>query len=322
MDLAEAKRKKLEAVELISHMATALNINSQSLPGVGITSSLDSKYQLFFHLASRADYQLAIKLCSKLNIKGEPDVEVTGQAFALLGDHSSRSRPLNVGAYISPENFAGGTLGCFVRKEADPESLFVLSCTHVVALSRNCRGEPIFQPKKSTLIDNIVAHIDDYIPLTLASAGNATNALDAAIAKVVCRETINRADSPNSSIQLRGNHAQNNVPSLIKRTVFKIGSTSQRTVGWIKGYDLDLELRYIDPSNLEPFYCRYQNLIVIKSEKSDVPFCCRGDSGSLIYDDKGYAVGLLIGGIESQNIGYALPIEPILNRLGIQLILS
>jgi hypothetical protein len=329
MDLGDVTRKKLEAVQFILNYPDAFGAASSPFPGVGITASPDNRenYQLLFHVASESERQLIGDLYSELNIQGEPVIEVTGQAFSLPGSSLlERIRPLSVGASISPGNSQGitaGTLGCFVRKEADAEALYLLSCTHVLApLAENISGEPIFQPERSGSINNQIASLNEYIPLTPYSTDSTIIALDAAIAKVTCPETLNYAQNPNTSIVIKGHYAEETLPALGGSSVIKIGSTSQRTVGVIQGSGLRLTLRYTYPNSLQTFYCCYQNLISIKSKEPGVPFCRKGDSGSLLHDQDGYAVGLIIGGVESENIGYALPIEPILTRLGIQLILS
>jgi hypothetical protein len=328
MDLGDVTRKKLEAVEFILNYPNAFGTASSPLPGVGITASPNSRedYQLLFHVASESDRQLIGDLYSELNIQGEPVIEFTGHAFSLPGNSLlPRIRPLSMGASIASGNsqgFTSGTLGCFVRKETDAEALYLLSCTHVLApLAENIFGEPIFQPEKSGSINNQIASLNEYIPLTPYSMDSTIIALDAAIAKVTCPETLNYAQNPNTSIVINGHYAEETLPTLGGSTVIKIGSTSQRTVGFIQGSGLRLPLRYTYPNTFHTFQCCYQNLISIKSKEPDVPFCKEGDSGSLLHDQDGYAVGLIIGGSAS-GIGYALPIEPILNRLGIQLILS
>lgn len=330
MDLGDVTRKKIEAVQLILSYPDAFGAASSPLPGVGITINPNNRedYQLLFHVASEGERQLIGELYSKLNIQGEPVIEVTGQAFSLPSNNSlpGRIRPLSMGASISPgisHGITSGTLGCFVRKQVNAEALYLLSCTHVLApLAENIFGEPIFQPEESEPINNQIASLNEYIPLTHGAIDSTVIALDAAIAKVTCPETLNYVQNLNASIVIRGHYAEERVPTLLGSTVIKTGSTSQRTVGSIQGYGLRLTLRYTYPNNLQNFYCCYQNLISIKSEKPNHPFCKRGDSGSLLCDQNGYAIGLIIGGVENEGIGYALPIEPILDRLGIQLILS
>lgn len=50
------------------------------------------------------------------------------------------------------------------------------------------------------------------------------------------------------------------------------------------------------------------------------PFCADGDSGAIVYDGERRAVGLLVGGSASRS--YASPIERVLERLGVELVLD
>jgi hypothetical protein len=326
MDLEKAIRKSKEAAQIISHISTSFSTEAVSLPAVGIGLCPDGnkEYRLVFQLASDADRKIVNDLYNKLDIQETPHIEVIGQAFSLPSVPNpinvSRCRPLRLGAHISPLNFtAGGTLGCFVRKKTDPTNLFILSCTHVIApLDECCLGNKIIQPGGTSSIDDIVAELDDFIPL---SPDNTDTALDAAIAKIVCEETLRiNIDNFRESARLKGNHKADELSlfNLLGRNVLKTGSTTGVTYGNIKAI-VPQSIWYRDNT----IKCHYQNLISINSNESNstVPFSRHGDSGSLIYDEDGYAVGLLIGGTTSGTT-YALPIEPILNRLGIELILS
>lgn len=328
MDLEKAIQKRKEAAQLIPLIATPFGTGSVSSPAVGIgLSPSDEKkeYRLVFQLTSDADRQIVQDICYKIDIQELPRIEIIGQAFSLPSvpkSNISRYRPLRLGAHISPLSFiAGGTLGCFVRKITDPTNLFILSCTHVIApLDECCIGDRIIQPGGTNSQDDIVAELDNFIPL---SPDDADTALDAAIAKIVCKETLGITSINNNfheSVRLQGNRRADDISllDLLNKNVFKIGSTTNITSGRITTVAVNQSIWYRDNS----MQCHYRNLMTIESnERNSSPFSRAGDSGSLIYDEDGYAVGLLIGGTRS-GLTFALPIEPILNRLGIELILS
>jgi hypothetical protein len=331
MDLEKAIQKSNEAAQLISNIPKPFSKKEESyLIGVGVGLRQGSKedYQLVFQLNSEAERSLVQNFYSKLDTHELPRIEITGRAFSLPSGATTeeivRCRPLQVGATISVLNTdASGTLGCFVRKRnnVNVSELFFLSCAHVIAPPNNVDSiKPFIVQPGGCSENDIVARLDDFVMLS----DTMNNALDAAIAKVVCEETRG-INNLHESIKLTGDYAENEIPRLLNTRVFKIGGNTQLTSGWITETNLQRTIFYDDRG----LQCFYQNLISIDSNDPHHPavsssrerFGRPGDSGSLIYDEDGYAIGLLIGGTES-GIVYALPIEPILARLDIELILS
>ncbi len=330
MYLAEAIEKSKEAAQLLSYIPTSFRKKLATLPGVGIRLNPDKEYQLVFQLDTEIDLPLVEELYQKLDIKELPHFEITGRAFSLPSNVETRNtsfnhcRPLQMGAYISPLNFSGGTLGCFVEKIADPDKLFILSCAHVIApLEESCFGDLIVQPGESSVADDGVALLDDFAWLSQAD-NNVASLLDAAIAKVFCQDTLNIESGFHNSIKLKGSYSEQYLPELLNKKVFKIGSTTGLTSGWITRSGMNRSISYG-----ENIVRGYSNLISIDNKNPNntdgnsptTSFSAPGDSGSLIYDETGYAVGLLIGGTAS-GLTYALPIEPIFERLEIQLVLN
>jgi hypothetical protein len=331
MDLAEARNKAQEASELIPDIPMAYSTSALSLPGVGIGVSPDNKeYRLVFQLASANDSDLVTWLCKKIGVRDQTNkhIEITGEAFSLPGNEADlencRRRPLTIGTYISPLNIPGGTLGCFVRKITHPQDLFILSCTHVLTSSNETLpGDLIVQPGGSDSNVDEIARLDNFISLS----DNINTPLDAAIAKITCQQTLeNITRNLHHPIALKGDYAEDEIQSLINRKVIKIGSKTDTTFGWITSCEIKNSIRYRTHGGI---FRTYRNLITIDSKdpsghnerNTNNSFSAPGDSGSLIYCEDGYAVGLLIGGTTA-GLTYALPIEPILNRLGIKLILS
>jgi Peptidase family S64 len=229
------------------------------------------------------------------------------------------TRPLELGSCISRlNNYEYGTLGSFARKE-DSDALFILNCTHVLAPSDNFDSNTIIvQPGMSSSIDHQVALLDTdtFRPLASTSRENAHESMDASIAKITCERTINHI---NNQITSRGYYGEAELKELEGVKVFKNGSTSNKTSGYI-GAILGLELIY--GKNLS---CYYKDLITINNE-NEIAFSLGGDSGSLICDEDGRAIGLLIAGSPNsipinQRVTYALPIERVINHLNISLLL-
>lgn len=334
MDLAEAIEKSSKAANLISSdLAMAFCGNTSSLPGVGLSFNRDNEqYCLVFHLTNMIYHSQVIEICDQLELCIEKrDIKIIGKAFALPGNVNpihNRDRPIQRGSYISRTGVPGGTMGCFVQEINGSDKLFLLSCTHVLApFNKGISGDIIFQPGGSSINEDSVAKLHSFIPLKPTSTDITTStkhhfSLDAAIAEIICPETLTGVKT---SITLKGDYAESELPSLLKKRtkVFKIGSSTKSTSGFIVSIGMKKAIAY--EGNIldgEGFSCLYNNLLFIESDDPNKqPFSGPGDSGSLIYDEDGYAVGLLIGGISSGN-AYALPIEPILNHFQVKLVLS
>jgi hypothetical protein len=324
MNLSEALKKSSAAAHLIYSYPVNYSLASSSspLPGVGFGINEDrTDYRLVFHLASEEERTKVIEVCKELEINEPPYIQVVGPTIlynSVLGNR--KDRPLLIGSYISRFNQPGGTLGSFVQKRKGSHDLFLLSCSHVLAPANiGNPGDPIFQPGGSTSSDDLVALLDYFMELVPQQA----TSLDAAIAKVTCPHTLTHLNVQNKSISTRKYYTRRKFEKRQKQgvvKVFKIGSASGETTGLVKNS--------VRVENSLGTRSLFKNLISIESEDRSKLFSHRGDSGSLIYDENGRAVGLLIGGTNpdshiplKDHITYALPIEPILNQLDVRLVL-
>lgn len=65
------------------------------------------------------------------------------------------------------------------------------------------------------------------------------------------------------------------------------------------------------------FRSAYAGVVSVESETPAAPFSIEGDSGSLVFDRWGSAVGTVLGySLATSSIAYILPLGPLLNRLG------
>ncbi len=332
MELSEAIKASDEAAQLVgSEFIRPFSRRPIPLPGVGVTAAIDSEeYRLVFYLATEADRPQAMEICKKMN-QTSADIHVTGGISPFttgLSNLPHRNRPVLMGDYISRiNNPDGGTLGCFVEEPNSSKKL-LLSCTHVLApLNQAAPGDLVVQPVGSSLVDDAIATLHSFIPLKLNSTipdsvGNTSETdipLDAAIAEIVCLDTLNHSDR---SLNIRGQCSESELSGLISNEVkvFKMGSTTQKTSGLVKAFKVKQDIPYYDASSTRWILCNYQNFFTVESNEPGKPFADYGDSGSLIYDEDGVAVGLVIGGNNSYT--YALPIDLILRRLNVTLILN
>jgi hypothetical protein len=319
MELLDAIKARDEAAELIcAEFIFPFDDSPKSSPGVGLSFDREiGGFRLVFHLTNEWECAIIIDICEKIGQKISPDIQVTGEIFPYIGGSTvglRRKRPVEIGDSISRlSSIDAGTLGCFVKKINESKKL-LLSCTHVLApYNQGTNGDLIVQPSKSGSNDDVVAKLDEFIEID-RDLGNGLR-LEGAIAEVICQQTLEHVDR---SIILKGLCSAEDIEILqVEETrVFKNGSQTGKTSGKISQFGMEKKLNY--PGS--KISCRYQNFFTIVSD-SDKPFAHQGDSGSLIYDEDGYAVGLLIAGNKDATVIYALPIEPILNHLGVELIL-
>lgn len=224
-----------------------------------------------------------------------------------------RARPLRGGCSISNRivglNAAGthttmgvGTLGFLATYNAD-HSPVLLSNWHVVMRNGARVGEPIFQPAPTSIPDMDPADIpyrppDKTDAIAYITTSAITSKVDGAIARLDvsswCRcfglDFRNEIDG----ISIGGHPPSNAVvgqrPATAGMKVYKVGISTGRTSGHV-----------VDPS-YPPFTITrdgttysFDGQIEIAGDDTTTNFSEEGDSGSLIVDQDGYAVGLLFG---------------------------
>lgn len=227
------------------------------------------------------------------------DVKETGRFTSERLD--ATVRPTICGYAISPagEGYYG-TLGCLVTKGGNQ---YILSNNHVLAdTNRLPLCTPIVQtaaPFGGVDPDNTIAYLAEYIPIQhIQGAFQPENLVDAAIAIVLDTSLV----SPEI---FRIGIPRGIAPSQVGLQVQKSGATTEYTVGQITAIGA--------------------SIIVDGALFIDINVCTRftegGDSGSLVLDMNGNAVGLHFAGnpgVSSSNI----PINNVLTALGIALVTS
>ncbi len=336
MKLEDAHHLKEVACEILNQKlivpySSSETVNWQCQLALGVHPTSDRNYKLAIHVSDR-DYlnlpeieQITNQAC------GEVDIQVTG-AVQPYDKHEShfcpqkRVRPLSMGVSIShySELAGAGTLGCFVRKKQNPSDLFLLSSNHILACKNSAEiRDSIIQPAQQdggVLSKDNIAALTEFIPLK----NEASNFVDAAIAKIDKTEVIDPIGLylPKNQLNINAfqgiyqSHDLEEIEDLLR--VMKMGRTTGLTSGKITAFDLDRVIPY--GRNM---ICNFQELIAIEG-LDDKAFSHKGDSGSLIFDKKGYGIALLLGGTKSggsnnQGITYANPIHHVFNALDIEL---
>ena len=361
MNLKEAKKKKKYISDVIaSGFVVAHNSSHDIFPGIGLKPNYDkNELEVVIHVIDEAQGYYIKESLGKEDI----DIEITGLAYAYTDSTNRCSQhSLSMGASISRSEATSqpGTLGCFVQRQNDP-SLMILSNAHILCDINRNRGNigdnillPAWQDGGNPE-NHLIATLADFDKrLMKAIHGNDHKfdkaihgndhkfdkaiddlpIVDAGIARLCDNQTngeeINKIHNnrylqgirdQNYLIQVFGELGLANYP------VFKFGRVTGLTQGRINTIQEDRAIHYGLNLNNEGQTCsyRFSEMILIKGEE-DKPFSRSGDSGSLIYDSEGYAIALLLGGVERSGkngdgppLTFALPIDRVFDTLKIRL---
>ncbi len=262
--------------------------------------------------------------------RGEVDIRATGRIFkrpqvaarALKANRAEyyrrRLRPLRIGSSIgdiSSTFQSAGTLGCFVTRRHAPHYLSLLTNNHVIANeNQNAIRSAIVQPGT---LDNGTTNQD-----TIGELGRftrlrtrVTNLFDVALGDLYDDVPID----PRRIGTFARLQAVRDVFDLPPRaTVYKVGRTTGQTRGRITAMELDNVVVEYDMGTL-----RFDNQIEMEGIGTSA-FSDSGDSGSLIVDSQGHAIGLLFagsdeGGSNGQGLTFAHPLQPVLDHLEVEL---
>lgn len=328
MDLASARSVKEQAKERLASVfkeesaIRALGVRAQGIDrparprtiALGIAGRVAGEYQL----AVRVQHALLLQSDAVKQIrdvaKGEVDVRYIGvvhklQAPNLLG----RNRPLIIGCSVAHFQVTAGTLGAFVRSDANPR--MILSNNHVLANENHAgQGDLILQPGPFDGGQNPADRIGtlaNFIPLDFSGR----NHVDCAVA--VLDDGIN-FDS--AGLNGLGRLAGVRNGSLnVQDPVMKLGRTTGATHGEVTAVELDNVTISYDNGD-----ATFDGQIEIQPTDPG-PFSQGGDSGSLILDGDSKAAALLFagsdtGGSAGHGLTYGNPIEAVLQALSVDII--
>lgn len=201
------------------------------------------------------------------------DVVATGRIEALT--YKGRYRPAFPGVSIGHIAITAGTLGCIVQDKKEHDFL-VLSNNHVLAnTNRASIGDPILQPGRydgGTYPRDVIARLERFVPLV-----SWFNLVDAAVAKPTDQRlvigSIPKIGIPTGTAQAKLGH-----------TYGKVGRTTQFRTGRTVSVDATVRVSY------GPVVYLFKNQIMTTNMSAG------GDSGSLLVNPAGRAIGLLFAG--------------------------
>jgi len=229
-----------------------------------------------------------------------------------------RTRPLEPGLSVGHYEITAGTIGAIVE---DPDGFYILSNNHVLAdVNKGQPGVAVTQPGPLDAhgeSDVLVGALDRYVPI----AFNRLNLVDCAVARIQNNEqwwthyslALGDPDGDGTVNPISG--SREITTDDLGRDVVKAGRTTGVTKGRITAIELD-GLRV----DMGPGLALFRDQIEVVSD--DGAFSAGGDSGSLILDEEGYALGLLFaGGRDSGGVErtYANRFTEVLRLLGVDL---
>ncbi|MEM9460706.1 MAG: trypsin-like peptidase domain-containing protein [Myxococcota bacterium] len=228
-----------------------------------------------------------------------------------LNSFTGRVRPAMPGVSIGHANVGSGTLGCVVRRRGDPDSLYVLSNSHVLADSgRADIGDPIFQPgpaDKPPSPQTRLGKLADFVEFQYSSQGY-PNLVDAAIARV-------RPDQVRSAIRLTGLIPSGIVAaSRIKERdrVLRVGRTTNNVFGTVKKTRVKIAKKLPRPGS------RYRSRVGFREQVECAMPAADGDSGAAVLSRSGKLMGLHFMGSASHSL--FCPISFVFEALGLELV--
>lgn len=299
----QAKVLNEEAIDWLSEKSVqGISIGTQQKSGKDtgkpcITVYVDKKKPLS---------QLKHPVPKKLTFDGRVDIDVIEIGRLLPQAYSQEARPLHPSLHLANINRGGGSLGAFVKLKGSSYPRFIISNHHVLA-PKTKTDRSIIQPSKEfgKLPYKKVARYTRSYPMT-SSQYDYQNLADAAIAEV----------SPNISIDAR-------LPRLGQilgvsdrvskgQRVSMVGSISDFKVAKVINSNFRMVLYYDTPKG--------KRRVGFKQQVLCTPYSQAGDSGALVLNNRGYAIGLHVAGNSKHSIFCRL--SPVLEEFGCELILK
>ncbi len=268
------------------------------------------------------------------------DVIQVGKIRALQIDKKARHRPCPMGTSGGHHMITAGTNGELLR-DRNTNKVCIGTNNHVGANSNNAQiGDSYLQPAPfdgGTTQNDTIGHLLKFVPIKFADDpsdcifGRFWSALYNIPAKIFGRRTrlrpvieeaeYNLVDA--AMIEVSENDVLGEIVGIgvpkgsreaqLDMLVQKSGRTTCHTIeGLVTGVDATMGPISYGPGK----YAYFKDQIIISKDG----FSAGGDSGSLVLDMDGYAVGKLFAGSDSEGTTIANPIQRYLDLLGADLI--
>jgi len=229
---------------------------------------------------------------------------------------SSQVLPLRIGQSITtPDGQGYGSIGLFVRKPNDDAAYF-LTCAHVLAQPDGV--DPASHDVYAVGPQDTRFKIAEWFLIRPKDLPTQDTLL--AMARVLPSIPLDLTGAP--TIQPRVG-SQIDSGSLLGQVVKKVGRSSGMTQGQVTAVDVEIVgFKYLGREA-----AKLDGLIEVTSPASH-PFAAPGDSGSAVISETGELVGLVVAssvkqtGSKAANATYIVPIQSIMKRLNIELMID
>lgn len=261
-----------------------------------------------------------LKTWIERSARGECDVRIVPEVRKRAPSprwFRARRRPLEAGLSVGHFAITAGTLGFIVE---DADGFYVLSNNHVLAdVNRGQPGDPVVQPgplDREPSPRTLIGVLDRYVPLSFRRS----NVVDCAVAEVFedieffagWTEALPGVVTGTASVSIDD----------LDRPVSKAGRTTGVTHGRITQVEVDrLRVDMGEPGR--PELAQFSDQFEVQGEGR--AFSDGGDSGALIVDRRGKALGLLFAGgagEDGEDLTFANRIDRVVSKLGISLVLA
>lgn len=306
-----------------STLATARQIDSPGVLGVGLASGIPGQESLVVYVESSGDEdKVRRELVDTMNVQAASDdsfpleVIVTGPIDAFTTNRS-KFRPAPGGASISHPRVTAGTLGGWARGNGSRANrLLLVSNNHVIANSNDAQfGDAILQPGRADAGQNPgdrIAILERFVRIAFAGTPNFVDcATGWCWPNLVRRDHVYHGSSPTAKFFRVG---AGTVAPQLNMIVGKTGRTTDLTQGRIQATGVSVNVNY-GPSGVAHFRDQFS----VQSVTSGT-FSAGGDSGSFVWQWVGGlpVVGLLFAG--GGGITFCNPIQRVVAALDITLI--
>jgi hypothetical protein len=248
--------------------------------------------------------------------RGEVEIQHIGRAKALISCTwcQQRHRPLRMGASVAHHLKTAGTLTCFVRPRGQADGpIMILSNNHVLALKNSVTAnDSTIQPGRHDKGKHPDDRIGELYVMKKLSRTN-VNYADGAVSRLDNEINFDYSEM-GDGVRLKGVRSSfddlNNVPAGVRKIGRSTGKTTGRIVATNVYITVDLDGAAYD----------FDQVIKVEPEAGDAFFSRPGDSGSLVVDSNGEAVGVVFAGTDyGTPYTYLIPIQSTLDRLSVEL---
>lgn len=305
-ELKKAARKAINDVPVIGPMMMD-ELTSAVTLGVGWRPEGEG-YRLTARIRTEvpnplAEQRIRLALHSVVG-SADFDLRYTGPVFPLQAG-GPLAQPggsqLRVGSAVRHNATVRGTLGFFAKSRGADGTRGFVSANHVIAdLGRHHDDNSILGPSES--------RVGQLVRFTNLGGGGEKRT-DAAFARLDPSVPVNRSSLPQGKTLTSAVVAPQET-----RHVMKVGVATNFREGNITSFDQDtFRTRYAGFGRVN-----FDDQIEVEAADGAEAFAAPGDSGSLVYNDEGHAVGLLFAATVA-GLAYINPIRFVLDDLGVDI---